>query len=192
MSNDLVSKLKKLADEGDLLIQSGYEIPASTFSEVSSPVLNWLLKSNSLLSNAYGKNSPILKEFKEAYTIRMSVNLLVTLAAAEMQNNVANELPSKQQESAAEKQANPHVLNILKEQENLVTLSLQQQVSSAHRTDASILYGNLLREISVANPNWQSIVDLVKSGFDYGIPFGTELAILVNKHYYQKKTQGLS
>jgi hypothetical protein len=85
MNNDnLVIKLKKLADEGEFLLQSGYEISANAPSEVASPVFNWLLKSNNFISQIYGKNSFRDEGIQRAYTIRMSVNLLVSLAANEI------------------------------------------------------------------------------------------------------------
>jgi uncharacterized Tic20 family protein len=93
---NLVTKLIKLADEGVGLLHSGYEFPASSSVEISQPVFVWLLKCNSLLTDVYGKDSENMKTFTRAYTIRSSVNLLVSLATIEMHTGVSEEQPSEE------------------------------------------------------------------------------------------------
>lgn len=78
---DLLKKLKKLADEGEILLQAGYEIPSDPLSTPSLQVFDWLLRCNSFITNIYGKNSDVINEFSQAYTLRMSVNMLVSLAS---------------------------------------------------------------------------------------------------------------
>lgn len=83
MSENRISTLKKLVDEGEKLIDAGLEIPFGTEVAIPLPIVDWLLKCNAFLTIQYGRNSEVLLSFKEAYTLRMSVNRLVALAAEE-------------------------------------------------------------------------------------------------------------
>jgi len=181
MNNDnLVIKLKKLADEGEFLLQSGYEISANAPSEVASPVFNWLLKSNNFISQIYGKNSSEMKEFKEAYTIRMSVNLLVSLAANEI-------LKSNSERTLNQAQ----IAELSQEQAKRIFFILENSVKSELRTNAMKLFESVLNEVASSHPHWDLVSSLLKSGFDYGIPFGSELAQFAYIHYNSKKSIGL-
>lgn len=168
MNNDnLVSKLKELADEGETLLTTGFEISANPKSDISQPVFDWLLRCNHLLTSAYGKNSATFEKFSQAYTIRMSVNVLVSLAAGEMSNHLEK----------------PEISKSAREQAKELVPLLQNILPLNKRAAASSLYEHLLQELTEANPDWEEAATLIKAGFDYGIPFGTELALLASAHY---------
>ena len=88
MGELIVTQLKNLLDEGEKLLDSGLEIPLGPATAPSFKVIDWLLRCNSYLANTYGRDSTILNEFKEAYTLRMSINYLVSLAAEENEREV--------------------------------------------------------------------------------------------------------
>lgn len=191
--NNLVIKLKKLADEGEFLLQSGYEISANAPPEVASPVFNWLLKSNNLISQIYGKNSSEMKEFKEAYTIRMSVNLLVSLAAneilknnSEQQDNGIPEHSVPEQPSGAFNQV--QIAGLTQEHSKRIFFILENSVKPELRTNALKLFESVCTEVTSSHPRWDMVSYRLKSGFDYGIPFGSELAQLACIHYNSKKS----
>jgi hypothetical protein len=85
--NHTIVKLKKLADEGEALLHAGHEIPTNSNINMSNPVFDWLLRCNSLLSSIYGKDSDTYTEFRRAYTLKMSVEMLFLLVMREKDNS---------------------------------------------------------------------------------------------------------
>ncbi|NLI92992.1 MAG: hypothetical protein GX434_12610 [Peptococcaceae bacterium] len=171
-------KLKQLADEGENLLHSGLEIAANTSGEISPPVLDWLLKCNRFLGNMYGNNSAVLLEFKQAYTIRMSVNFLVSLAAGKLDRAFSRDHSEVHPEN--KDCPLPAISLLIPKHEKKVLLSLKQTVEPYKRTEALELFNCIRDEITSYHPDWDQVCSYLKKGFDFGIPFGTELAVFAN------------
>lgn len=184
--NPLVFKLKKLADEGEALLRSGYEIPVNSSANVSPPVFDWLLKCNSFLAGNYGKKSDIYEEFSQAYTIRMSVNVLVSLAADEIHKQTSNQKRPAEQPAPQKAPEDPEGTKLWKKQEEQVVFLLQDILPPGKKAEASYLWERLVTELAELQPNWEKVSGLLKCAFDYGIPFGSELTALAYSRYKTK------
>lgn len=171
-SEPIIAMLKKLVDEGNQLLDLGYEIQADLSSSAFHPVLDWLLKCNSFLANRYGKSSHIYKEFTHAYTLQMSINVLVSLAVSEIRNNEQRTIYDLPDSSECDKQINHLLENVLPPEQ---------------RVDASQLNQQIHEELACSDPNWEKITSLLSKCYFFGIPFGSEVALLVYSHYKAQK-----
>jgi hypothetical protein len=174
----LINHLKKLAAEGETLLNSGKEITLDPAAPVEQEVLDWLLRCNSLLAANYGKASAVYENFSRAYTLRLSVNFLVALAAAagEVQKTLAPAQTTIRQSAAGKAPGNT---------ERIMAV-LEQTVLISKKAEATTLVARLEQELAEPQPDWEKVTNLLKSSFDYSLALGCELAALVHSKFVSR------
>lgn len=181
-------KLKRLAEEGEYLISSNYEIPSNPSAEIPQPVFDWLLRCNNLLSSLYGKQSEVIKEFSKAYTLKMSVDMLRSLAAGEKTVFGSNTLfRHKTFPQADSKRERAKDNSIHTEIENQLLLFVEYSVPEEKKPEVTGLIRDLLKEVSGVQPNWNKVISYLKKGFDYGLAVGAELTRMAYSYYQARK-----
>jgi hypothetical protein len=172
----LINHLKKLAAEGETLLNSGKEITFDPAAPVEQEVLDWLLRCNSLLAANYGKASAVYEDFSRAYTLRLSVNFLVALVTGELRKTLAPAQTTIRQSAAGNFLGSP----------GRIMAVLEQTVPILKKAEASALVAHLEQELDEPQPDWEKVTNLLKSSFDYSLALGCELAALVYSKFVSR------